>query len=85
LFEPTPLNGSKNSMELLQVAQTSLSRLTKRLDDVDLFLIKLEMEEEEFVPFGLDVPFGKLGIDEDKDSKYQRSLFLELKCKSINL
>ena len=43
---------TRNSIELLSVAQARLKELMDDLDGVDLFIKKMDMEEENFVPTG---------------------------------
>ncbi|QQP56932.1 Uncharacterized protein FKW44_001768, partial [Caligus rogercresseyi] len=44
---------TRNSIEILAVAEKKLGILTEKLSGVDIFEKKLAMEEEEFVPIGL--------------------------------
>ena len=67
----TPAPVTRNSIELLSVALERLKALMNKLDGVDLFLKKLEMEEEEFVPRGLEE-----GQEEENDEE-SKSLFLQ--------
>lgn len=70
-------------MELLQVSQDALEKLMTKLEEVDLFLMKLEMDEEEFVPIGLEPRTadrkGGIGVEEEKDSEY-RGIELTDRC-----
>ena len=58
-------------MDLLQVSQEALDKMMERLEDADVFLLKLEMDEEEFVPIGLEprVPRAGIGMEDEKESK----------------
>ncbi len=56
-------------MELLQVSQARLDDLLKQLNGVDLFLKKMEMEEEEFVPVGLEMGLEEARMVDEKESK----------------
>ncbi|TRY80512.1 hypothetical protein TCAL_10729, partial [Tigriopus californicus] len=67
LFDPHAPPVTRNSIELLSVAQARLKELMDDLDEVDLFGKKLEMDEEEFVPVGL-VPEQE-GDDEQDDKE----------------
>jgi len=51
------------------VAQERLTKLMSTLNGVDLFAKRLEMEDEGFVPVGLDSS-GRQGVDEK--GKYSR-------------
>ena len=61
--------GTRNSLELLHVSTDKLSKLMTRLSGINLFMKKMEMEEEGFVPIGLDMGIGGAGaLEEEKES-----------------
>ena len=50
-----------------------LSKLMIRLSGINLYMKKLEMEEEGFIPIGLEGAFENAYDEDEKDSKF--SLF----------
>ena len=52
--ETTGAPTTRNSIELLSNATEKLSKLMIRLSGLNLYMKKLEMEEEGFIPIGLD-------------------------------
>ena len=40
-----------------------------RLSGTNLFMKKMEMEEEGFIPVGLDMGYDKAGFEDEKESK----------------
>ena len=60
---------TRNSLELLGASTDKLSKLMTRLSGINLFMKKMEMEEEGFVPVGLDMGEAVGAYDDDKDSK----------------
>ena len=47
---------TRNSVELLSVCTDKMSRLMTRLSGINIYMKKLEMEEEQFIPVGLELP-----------------------------
>ena len=66
----TGLPTTRNSLELLNVSTDKLSKLMTRLSGINLFMKKMEMEEEGFVPIGLESSFTQRDFEEEKESKF---------------
>ena len=64
---------TRNSIELLSITMDKLSKLMIRLSGINLYMKKLEMEEEGFIPIGLEGAFENAYDEDEKDSKF--SLF----------
>ena len=47
---------TRNSVELLSVCTDKMSKLMTRLSGINIFMKKMEMEEEAFIPIGLELP-----------------------------
>ena len=63
------LPATRNSLELLHASTDRLSKLMTRLSGINLFMKKMEMEEDGFVPIGLDMGYNN-AYDDDKESTY---------------
>jgi hypothetical protein len=61
---------TRNSLELLAIATERQSKLMTRLSGINLFMKKMEMEDEGFVPIGLDMGENVGEFDQEKDSKF---------------
>ena len=59
-------------MELLTANQDRLKKLLAQLSGVDLFLKKMAMEDERYIPVGLEMEKDALGLEEEKESEYYR-------------
>lgn len=69
--ETTGVPTTRNSLELLHISTDKLSKLMTRLSGINLFMKKMEMEEEGFIPVGLDASaFNARDFDDEKESKY---------------
>ena len=47
---------TRNSIELLSVCTDKMSKLMTRLAGINIFMKKMEMEEDQFTPVGLEIP-----------------------------
>ena len=56
LGEATGVPQTRNSVELLAVCTDKMSKLMTRLSGINIFMKKLEMEEDQFTPIGLELP-----------------------------
>ena len=72
--DATSLPSTRNSLELLNISTDKLSRLMTRLSGTNLFMKKMEMEEEGFIPVGLDMGYSASGFDEEKESMWYFSM-----------
>lgn len=73
--ETTGVPTTRNSLELLHISTDKLSKLMTRLSGINLFMKKMEMEEEGFIPIGLDATaFNARDFDDEKESKYSYTL-----------
>lgn len=61
---------TRNSIELLSITMDKLSKLMIRLSGINLYMKKLEMEEEGFIPIGLEGAFENAYDEDEKDSKF---------------
>jgi hypothetical protein len=82
LLDDGPTPSTRNSIELLSVSHGRLATLMERVDGINMMTIKMEMEEEEFVPTGLDVGGGIdiNALDEDKGAINYLKLCLLTAC-----
>ena len=55
---------------MLAIATDRQSKLMTRLSGINLFMKKMEMEDEGFVPIGLDMGENVGEFDQEKDSKF---------------
>ena len=55
LGEATGVPQTRNSVELLAVCTDKMSKLMTRLSGINIFMKKLEMEEDQFTPVGLEL------------------------------
>ena len=56
LGEATGIPPTRNSVELLSVCTDRMSKLMTRLSGINIYMKKMEMEEEQFIPVGLELP-----------------------------
>ena len=68
---------TRNSLELLNISTDKLSKLMTRLSGTNLFMKKMEMEEEGFIPVGLDMGYDKAGFEDEKESKEKSTLTVD--------
>ena len=61
LGEATGVPQTRNSVELLAVCTDKMSKLMTRLSGINIFMKKLEMEEDQFTPVGLELPKVRSG------------------------
>ena len=54
LLDSEPLPATRNSIDLLKISQDKLSALMTKLRGVNLMAKRIEMEDEGFVPVGLE-------------------------------
>ena len=59
-----------------------LSKLMIRLSGINLYMKKLEMEEEGFIPIGLEGAFENAYDEDEKDSKF--SLFTSFQAQVLD-
>ncbi len=71
LNDGIPPPPTRNSVELLKVSKARLEELLKRMEGVDYFHTKMEMDEESFVPVGLETEAEKraAGDEDEKEDK----------------
>ena len=62
LGEATGIPPTRNSVELLSVCTDRMSKLMTRLSGINIYMKKMEMEDEQFIPVGLELPKVKLKI-----------------------
>ena len=72
LGEATGIPPTRNSVELLSVCTDRMSKLMTRLSGINIYMKKMEMEEEQFIPVGLELP------------KVRFERFLQEDCLHIN-
>ena len=60
---------------MLAIATDRQSKLMTRLSGINLFMKKMEMEDEGFVPIGLDMGENVGEFDQEKDSKFALIIF----------
>ena len=56
LGEATGIPPTRNSVELLSVCTDRMSKLMTRLSGINIYMKKMEMEDEQFIPVGLELP-----------------------------
>ena len=61
LFDETPAPATRNSIELLTFSRSRLTSLASRVGGVNMIAVKLQMEEDEFAPVGLDLGLAAAG------------------------
>ena len=69
LFDESPAPATRNSIELLTFSRSRLTALAAKVDGVNMIAVKLQMEEDDFVPVGLDLglaPGAEMGIGEEE-------------------
>lgn len=62
LGEQTGVPQTRNSIELLSVCTEKMSKLMTKLSGINIFMKKLELEEEQFTPVGLELPKVRFSI-----------------------
>ena len=62
LGEATGIPPTRNSVELLSVCTDRMSKLMTRLSGINIYMKKMEMEDEQFIPVGLELPKVKMNI-----------------------
>ena len=60
---------SRNSIELLAICTDKLSRLMVKLSGINIFMKRIEMEDEGFIPVGLELPLAEVAADDEKDKE----------------
>jgi hypothetical protein len=68
---------TRNTIELLTISMDKMSKLMTRLSGINLFMKKMEMEDEGYVPVGLDMGNQASGFDEGDNSK---NYFFKVDC-----
>ena len=61
LFDDAPAPATRNSIELLTFSRSRLTSLASRVGGVNMIAVKLQMEEDEFAPVGLDLGLAAAG------------------------
>ena len=56
-----PAPATRNSIELLTFSRSRLTSLASRVGGVNMIAVKLQMEEDEFAPVGLDLGLATAG------------------------
>ncbi len=74
--EPTTAPATRNSVELLSVAQDRLIKLMAKLEGLDLFQLRMEMEDEGFIPQGINI--GKTILSLEDESMYNHYILTYL-------
>ena len=64
--DPQAPSNTRNSIELLNISMDRLMKLMTRLSGTNLYMKKMEMDEEGFVPVGIDIGLQAAGFDEEK-------------------